>query len=374
MSTAGRDQGPATPPSDAADALVGADFVRLVARADGDALAATGLLARALSARDTPFQATVARSVTDATRATDADVTVAVGTTTDDADVTMIDAPLSSAAVEVVRTLGGEPDRALALAGTAVAGDRDASAGGTLAEEAGFERRPGVAVPVADYTDGLAHTTLLHAPFSGERAAVEDALEALDLPDDPDADANRRVASLVALAIAGDETASDRASEAVEGALHPYVGGPFETIGGYGDVLDAVARERPGVGVALALGHDGVREDALDAWRTHASRAHTGIRTAETGRYDGLFVVRGDAMPVATVARLVAQFRAPEPVTLVVADGEAAVRATDDRDVTTAMSAAAESSAGTAVGHGSQARARFDGDHADFLVNFREAL
>ena len=374
MSTAGRDQVPATPPSDAAGALEGAEFVRLVTHADGDALAATGLLARALSARDTPFQATVARSASDATRATDADVTVAVGTTTDDADVTIIDAPLSNAAVEVVRELGEAPDHALALAGTAVAGDRDGTAGGTLAEEAGFERRPGVAVPVAEYTDGLAHTTLLHAPFSGETAAVEDALAALDLPDELDPDAHRRVASLVALAIAGDETTSDRASEAIERALHPYAGGPFETIGGYGDVLDAVARERPGVGVALALGHDGVRTEALDAWRTHASRAHTGVRTAETGRYDGLFVVRGDAMPVGTVARLVAQFRAPEPVTLVVADGEAAVRATDDRDVATAMSTAASATAGTAVGHGVRARARFEGERADFLVQFREAL
>jgi len=374
MSTAGRDQVPATPPSDIAAALAEADFVRLVARADGDALAATGLLARALSTRDTPYQASVAQSFEDATRATDADVIVAVGTTTDAADVTLAETPLSGTAVEAVRELGETPDRALALAGTTVADARDASVGGTLAEEAGFERRPGVAVPVVDYTDGLAHTTLLHAPFSGETAAVEDALEALDLPTDLDGDAHRRVASLVALTIAGDETASDRASDVLERALHPYVGGPFETIGGYGDVLDALARERPGVGVALALGHDGVREDALDAWRTHASRAHTGMRTAETGRYDGLFVVRGDAMPVGTVARLVAQFRAPEPVTLVVTAGEAAVRATDDRDVATAMSAAASASAGTAIGHGPQARARFDGERADFLVQFREAL
>ena len=374
MSTAGRDQVSATPPSAVASALDGAGFARLVARANGDSLAAAGLLARALSARDTPFQATVARSIDDAQRATDTDVTVAVGTSIEDADVTLADEPLSVAALEAVRALGVDPDYALALAGVTVADDRDGTGGGTIAEEAGFERRPGVAVPVADYTDGLAHTTLLHAPFSGETAAVEAALASLDLPEEPDEDAHRRVASLVALAIAGDEGASDRASEAIESALRPYIGGPFETIGGYGDVLDALARERPGVGVALALGHGGVRDVALDAWRTHASRAHTGIRTAKTGRYDGLFIVRGDAMPVGTVARLVAQFCAPEPVTLVVADGEAAARATDGRDVATPLSGAANAVAGTATGRGSRARARFEGEQADFLVQFREAL
>jgi hypothetical protein len=370
MSTAGRDQAPATSPSDVAGALEGADFVRLVARADGDALAATGLLADALGARSVPYQASVARSVEDGHRATDADVTVSVGASGVDATHTLADEPLSATAVETVRALGGDPDLALALAGTTVAGG---TAGGTVAEEAGFERRPGVAVPVADYTDGLAHSTLLHAPFSGERAAVEDALGDL-ATDDLDDDAHRKVASLVALTIAGDETASERATEAIERALHPYVGGPFETIGGYGDVLDAVARERPGLGVALALGHDGAREQALEAWRTRASRAHTGIRTAATERYDGLFVVRGDALPVGTVARLVARYRSPEPVALVLGDGAAAIRTTDDRDVATALEAGVTAVGGAATGYRTRGHARFDGEAADLVETVREAL
>lgn len=373
MSTTGRDQVSAAPPGDVAGALASADFVRLVPRPDGDALAAAGLLARALSARGTPFQASVARSVRDAARTTDADCTVGVGTTGDDADITLVDEPLAVAAFEAVEELGETPDHALALAGATVAGERT-SDGGTIAEAAGFERRPGVAVPVADYADGLAHTTLLHAPFSGERAAAEAALDDLDLPADADEEAHRRVASLVALAVAGDEDASDRASEAIEGALRPYVGGPFETVGGYGDVLDAVAHERPGLGVALALGHDGLREDALEAWRTHASRAHAGLRSATTDRYDGLFVVRGDAMPVDTVARLAARFRSPEPVTLVAADGEAAVRATDGRDVAAPLAHTADLVGGSATGHGARARAQFDEDTAEFVVQFREAL
>ncbi|PSP94381.1 hypothetical protein BRC91_06220 [Halobacteriales archaeon QS_4_62_28] len=374
MSTAGRDQVSATPPSDIAGGLERADFVRFVVRADGDSLAATGLLARALSARDTPFQATVARTVEGATRTTEADLVVAVGDTGIEADVTLVGEPVSVIAVEAIRELGEQPARALALAGATVASGADTGVDGTLATEAGFERRPGVAIPVDDYSDGLAHTTLLHAPFSGETAAVESALTDLDLPEELDEDDHRRVASLVAFAIAGDETASDSASDAIERALRPYAGGPFETIGGYGDVLDAVVRERPGLGVALALGQESVREEALDVWRTHASRAHTGIRTASTGRYDGLFVVRGDAMPVETVARLVARFRSPEPVTLVVTEGRAAVHATDGSTVGTTMRAATATVDGTAMGAGSRTQARFEVGSAEFIVAFREAL
>ena len=371
MSKAGRDQASASPPSDVAGALEGADFVRLVARADGDALAAAGLLADALGARETPYQVSIARSAEDGLRTTDADVTVSLGASSADATVTLADEPLSAAAVETVRALGGDPDFALALAGATVADG--GAVDERLAEEAGLDRRPGVAVPVEDYTDGLAHSTLLHAPFSGERAAVEDALSELDA-DEHDEDAHRRVASLVALTIAGDETASERATDAIERALRPYVGGPFETIGGYGDVLDAVARERPGLGVALALGHGGAREAALDVWRTHASRAHTGIRTASTERYDGLFVVRGDALPVETVARLVARYRAPEPVTLVLGDDLAAIRTTDDRDVATALDAGVTAVGGTTTGYRTRGRARFDGEASDLVESVREAL
>ncbi|MFW5917137.1 MAG: exonuclease RecJ, partial [Halorubrum sp.] len=51
---------PATPAPDVlADVLADAPFARLVATDDGDALAAAGLLARALRATGTPFQARV---------------------------------------------------------------------------------------------------------------------------------------------------------------------------------------------------------------------------------------------------------------------------------------------------------------------------
>ncbi|RLM47044.1 hypothetical protein DVK00_00655 [Haloarcula sp. Atlit-47R] len=373
MSATGREPTPATSPSDLAGSLREATFVRLVSDATGEALASTGLLARALD--DTPFQASVVRPFEDPDRTTETDITVAIGRTQPTADVTLTDRAAATA-FETARELG-TADAALALAGTIAAGDVDGTVA-EAAEQAGLERRPGVAVPTADLADGLAYSTLFVAPFSGDADTVRAELTELGLGSDSvqagdlSTDDHRRLASLVALAVTED--APPRAAETVQRALRPTTGGPFETVGGYADVLDAVAREQPGTGVALALGHEAVHDDALAAWRTHAARAHEAVSEAATGRYDGLFVARGDAMPTGTVARLFADYRAPEPVTLVVTDGRAAARATDGQDVTETMRAAADAVGGDAVGTGDRARARFDASTADFIEAFREAV
>ncbi|GCF14594.1 hypothetical protein Harman_25290 [Haloarcula mannanilytica] len=374
MSATGREPTPATSPGDLAGSLREAAFVRLVSDATGEALAATGLLARALD--DTPFQASVVRPFEDPDRTTETDITVAIGRTQPTADVTLTDR-VAATAFETARELGGTVDPALALAGTIAAGEVDGTVA-EAAEQAGLERRPGVAVPTSDLADGLAHSTLFVAPFSGDADAARATLADLGLDADRaqsvdlSADDHRRLASLVALVVTAD--APPRAADAIQRALRPTVGGPFETVGGYADVLDAVAREQPGTAVALALGHEAVREDALTAWHSHATRAHEAVSEATTGRYDGLFVARGDAMPTGTVARLLADFRAPEPVTLVVTDDRAAARATDGRDVSETMHAAAETVGGDAIGTGDRARARFDVSTAGFIEAFREAV
>ena len=374
MSTTGRDQTPAPSPSDLAAAVERAAFVRLVSDATGDALSGTGVLARALAADDTPFQASVVAPFADPDRTTEADVTVALGAGHGSADH-MLAARPAATAFAVARELGASPDPVLALAGTVAGGDVDGTVA-DAAERAGVQRRPGLAVPVPDLADGLAHSTLLSGPFSGDESAARESLSGLDLPTGTTEDLtegdHRRVASLVALA--ATEDAPERAAETVAAGLYPYAGGPFETIGGYADVLDAVAREAPGTGIALALGHEGVRENALSAWRTHAKDAHGAVADATTGRYDGLFVARGDEMPAGTVARLLADFHAPEPVVLAVTDGEAAVRATDGRDVAAAMRAATDAVGGRMVGQGDRARVQFDVPTSDLIEAFREAI
>ena len=79
-------------------------------------------------------------------------------------------------------------------------------------------------------------------------------------------------------------------------------------------------------------------------------------------------------MPVGTVARLVADFHAPEPVVLVVTDGEAAARATDGRDVAAIMRAATDDTVGETVGQGGRARAQFDVPTSELIEAFREEL
>jgi hypothetical protein len=356
MSAAGRSE---DAPDRVAAGLRDAEFVRLVATADGDALAATGLLARALDANEVPYQASLA-AVPEAP-ATDADYTVDVGCRAG-GDTAIDEAPLSLAAADVAADLASPAvDSTLALAGAVCAGVEPS---GAHLERAGLERRPGVAVPTDDRAEGLAGSTLIHTAFSGDEEAATEAVSA--------ADDDRELASYIALS-AVDET-PPRAADAVERVLRPYETDRFETLGGYADVLDAVARERPGTGLALALGGD-LEATALEAWRSHGQRAHDAVRAADTSRYNGVYAARvdGDA-PLGTVARLLLDYRAPEPVALVATDGDAAIAADRDRDIGAATREAAATLDGRATARETHGRATFDGTATDYIAAFREAL
>jgi hypothetical protein len=311
---------------------------------------------------------TVAAPGERADRTTEADLTVALGGPAVAADIELPGAPraASHTAFETVESMAeADPDALLALAGAVSAGDT----AGELPERAGVERAPGVGIPTEEPADGLAHSTLLHAPFSGDEDAAAEALAAVDTESE---DAGRTVASLVTLSVLESPDATPRAAERIEGALYPFRGGPFGTVEGYADVLDSAAREDPGTAAALVLGSD-ARAAALDAWRTHARRAHESVREATTGRYDGLFVARDDGgVPVETVARLLAEFRSPEPVVLVVTDDRAGVVATPDSSVDAAalLGDAFERATGTA----GRASTGIEVDSADAIMAVREAM
>jgi len=362
------------PVDSVAAACRNAGLVRLVGTADGDGLAAVGVLARALSAAAIPFQASVTR-FPDPTTGTDADATVTVGAS--GGDVAVDATPASVPAFAAARELAPDAaDPVLALAGAVAAGAVPGDDGVGLLEaarDAGVERRPGLALPVADAAEGLAHSTLVHLPCSGDADAARAALADV-AGDDGSPESRKRAASMVALRAVAD--APTRTAHAVERALRPHAGGPFETVGGYADVLDAVARDRPGTGVALALGHD-AGPAALSAWRDHATATHRAVREADTGRYDGAFVVRTDG-PVGTVARLVRDYRSPEPVVLVLGRSDrgydrAAVAG--DREVLPALRRAV-ADADTVGGRGPTAWARLTDpiDEGAFVSAFRGAL
>lgn len=359
-------------PSDLQAAVGEANFVRLVAAADADSVAAAALLADALGHREIPYQTSVTPLAQPAERATDADLLVGIGRSVTGCDLTIgFDDPAARTAHAVARELGAG-DLPLALAGTVAAKGHPGEDLATVARQHGIERRPGVAVPTADLVEGLADSTLVHAPFSG--GDVEQTL-GIEIPAEPTEEDRRRLASAVALSVAGDPDGTVRGSEAVEVLLRPLAGGPFGTIEGYADLLDAVAREQPGLAVALALGKLD-DERALDCWRTHGARAHESIRAATTSRYDGLFVVQcdGDA-PVGTVAELVADYRSPESVVLAVDPERAAVYTTDaTTDLSDALDAATTAVGGTSATAGRRGRAEFTGDSTEFVAAFTEAV
>ncbi|SMO71470.1 exonuclease RecJ [Halorubrum cibi] len=376
-------------PDALASVLADAPFVRLVATDDGDALAAAGTLARALRERGVPFQVRIARDpVPDA--AGD-DVAVVLGADRGPHAVPCAGRPASTTAFAVARELGVEPDPAIALAGVVAAGSVPGTDGSGDALEAAeraelVSRRPGVAIPTADLADGIAASTLLRTPYSGDVEATRAALAALGLPAELDADAHRRLASLVAVDVATAEDASTRSASAVERALRPYAldagaTAPFETIGGYADVLEALAREEPGTGVALALAADpgdDLRTAAVDAWRSHGTAAHRAVDAATTGRYDGCIVARVDASAsvLPTVARILRDFRSPEPVAIALdeSSGTLATAATGDHGIGDACRSAAREAGGAGWGNGTRGGIAVDGDPTDALAALRGAL
>ncbi len=383
MSTTGQSGDVADAVAALATDLASAGFVRVLTRATGDGLAAAGVLGRALSSLGTPYQVGVAPTTADRRRRADGPTaeetdptTVLIGATpgVDARVLPTTDGPASVVAAAVVDELGVTPDATLARAGAVAAGVPPETT--SMPGSDGVERRPGLAVPTTDPADGLAHSTLVHAPFSGDPTASGQVLGALDLPEALDENARRRLAS--AVAIRASETDDGVGPGGVERLLRPVPtpAAPFETLGGFGDVLTATASVEPGVGVALALGHD-VRDAALSAWREHGRAVHATLADARTSRYDGVFVTQAaGSPPVRATAALSLSTQSPEPTALVLGDGEAAVAATEAVDVRDPLRAAARAVDAEADPTPSGGYLSYDGetDVTQLLAAFREAL
>jgi len=399
-----------------ASAVAAAPFVRVFGHADGDALAACGLLAVALRDREIPFRVHVsadpagdavaaATAEDDSSEASEPDADAESRTLVvsrgqrSPADLTVPargdHQPASVAAAALSRELGVDPDPILALVGVLAAGEIPGGAGSdgllAAAESADLvERRPGVAVPTADIAADLAHSTWIDAPLSGAVDAASDLFADLGIQSDSDAELDAEIrtqlASAVAVATATAESAAPQAADAVESALRPYATptAPFATLGGYADVVSALAREAPGVAVSLAFGAPGAVSEAIDVWRDHAAAAHAALDSPTTGRYDGVYVLRVETDRPAvlpTVARLARDFRSPEPVALVVnepIDGRrrAALAATEPCGLDDATATVACEFGGDAGGTPTQATLTVDGSVADgaLIAAVREAL
>lgn len=348
-----------------AAALREAAFVHLLGRADGAALAATGILASACASGGIPFHASVVRTRADfdeATRVADDGVVLPIGMN-DDGLTYSREEPVCVTASTAATALGAEPDPVLALAGVVAEGGDPTEAPGLLAD-APVDQAPGVAIPTADVADGIAHSTLVHTDFSGNPDAAAEATRALA------GDNNRAAASLVALAAVDHPDATSRAAVAIARAVHPYFGGPFETLEGYADVLGALAQSAPGIGLALMLG-DTAHDAALSAWRSHAATVHAAVQAADLVPRNGL-VVADVTGPVEPTARLLRDYRAAESIVLAIGDGEIGA-ATVEQPLDPAFTDAAATANGTAHTNGDRGYARV-ADTDTFIDAFTEAL
>ncbi len=399
-------------PTDVAGDLREAPFVRFVATQTGDSLAAAGLLVRALQAIETPFKVETSDpssgGVSPGSGPADA-TCVVIGQTVTAAEASIPGSPQPACATAYTIACelepNGESDPVLALAGCKAAGSIPGSDGSAAAlaaaEDSGrVSRQPGVAVPTRVWARDLSASTLLRMPESGDTDQTTHLLERLGIDGlennssaDPRQPASltdtdrRQLASLLAVEVTRGEMVSSRGAVSVERALRPYAtDGLFKTVGGYADVLSALALEAPGQALALTLSTEGhsARDAAVDTWRRHGRAAHSALDEATIGRYDGAIVLRVPApdQVLPTVARIARDFVSPEPAVIAVeADGEssadttsAAVLATEPRDIGQVTAAAAAEANGVGDGTPIRGRAQVRGEPHEFIAAVRERL
>lgn len=304
MATTGRSTDATPAPDAVATLLRDAAFVHLVGHENGDALAAAGILADALDALDTPYQVSLASSTADAEdRLLDGGTTLGLGLDVGDSALGPDSAALG--AFETAAVLGTDPNPILAIAGAVAGGFVPQGPALEAAEADGVERRPGIGLPTADIGAGLAYSGWLRGSFSGDEQAAGAFLADLDLPAELDADAHTRLASAVALDATGSGSEGVGALDRVLAPLG--ASGPFETIEGYADVLDALAATDPGTGLAFVLGYED-RSAAIDAWKEAGERLHRTIERLSLSSESDVAFAEIEADAPRRVARLVRDF------------------------------------------------------------------
>ena len=363
-----------------ANAIESAQFVHIRTAPTGDAIAAACVLVSGLEQRSIPYHVRIVRGYEEIetdpnlgrdTPDDDDDLTVSIGRPQSDTQHVLppagSDRSASVASATLLRELGIEPDPVRALAGVVAAGDLPGENGSGPLVDAALQQgrviqRPGIGRATHDLADGIAHSTLFHADFSGDPTAVSAILASLDLPAEVDDAGWTRLASRVAIEATSGAHA-DVTSPALDRVLRPHEtpNGPLATIEGLGDVLETVSSAQPGVALAYALSpeHEALRTTALDCWRSESQAAHTAIRSAHTSRYDGLVVVRAmvDRPSVlSTVARIIAETRSPEPAVLAIGtepiedEIHAVLRISDEQSAITVLRTAASEFGGRTAG------------------------
>lgn len=318
-----------------ASRLATASFVQLRASPSVDGLIAAGLLRDVLETRRIPYKFAV--SMAPAESSGDA-LTVWTGTQSIPRDGIHLEAGAATEkAAELMASLGRDPEPERVAIGTVF----------TETSPHGFgDPQPGLGLPVEDPRDGLAHSTLVHASYSGDVETVDAVLENANNLED------REIASLVALTSLEDPGLPPMAGEAIQRLLGPTAieWGPYPTVEGTADVLDVLAETDPGVALALACGQASGSVSVLEQWRSTARDIHESLRNLTLEGPEGLAVLEVDHAAVAVTARLLRAFHDVPRTVVVYTDDRvaAASRTMDDRALADALLEGAE----TVMSHG----------------------
>lgn len=170
--------------------------------------------------------------------------------------------------------------------------------------------RPVIGIPIEEQTDGVAHSTLIHGPFSADEDRTASLLE----PHESDLTAVR---SALTLELLSNSPVTGETAEKIEVFLtSTETNGPFHTTGGVLDVLTVLSQTAPGVALSTICGWQDI-ETATESWRTTAIEIHDAIR-GERRTAGDVTIIDSSTPAVASVSALAATFT--ETTSVVLAD------------------------------------------------------
>lgn len=327
-----------------ASAIETTALIRVSYRSDGPGAATAGCLAQVCSKSGIPYQLTPAP--TTATIANDQSPTPITVQPNGDESValTIREAIDSATTLAANHEVAIDADLIGALEKMWSGPDVDLESRDVIAEHPAEIDDPELGIPTAEPVPGLAYSRWIHAPFSGDEAAVADEFDDLGIPEDTlEKGEWHTIRSLVTV-----DMAIDGSLDATRTFCTPDpAADPCYSTEGFADLLDAVGREHPGLAITLALDRT-TTTSVLDVWADHCQVVHEAIDKASVGRFDGFTILDAPECPVESAAITAARTISTEPTVLVRTDTDVGIAARTDGLAPELCSAIAATMDGTA--------------------------
>lgn len=349
--------------------IVGADFVSIRARVMPDSLVTAGIIARFCREQGIPFHVKPVRTTGSLRESSDSagNEHLRLHVPTEPADTTT---PLCYRVHQQITEHGTSLDPYFTLAGILASDYDPADVAPSLLEASAAQDADGIATPTTDWSTGLAASTLHHADYSGDPDATQSALDSFGISTPSEA-TKRELASFAAVTNVTSSLSTAQSAVGLDRFLEPTtIKHPYQSLGGYSDIIRVLSSPSPGRVISLALpdpAYDAIRS----SWQTHATQAHQAIKEAtitSTGHYR-----RADVQTdhVITPARLLS-YHAPESIVFAANQTHIALN-TRTPPVPPSFTTAANATDGTTVLTNTTGLAVIpDGYHEEFFTAFTE--